>query len=192
MPILYLVRHAKPAAGWGDHPDPGLDTIGVTQARITADDIAKRTAPIKLLTSPMTRCRETALALEQKWQARAEVLAAVAEIPSPPIDLAERRKWLVAAMTSSWRRLQASAPPMSPDFIAWRDGLLRAVIALREPTVIFSHYIAINAIVGAARGVDDVVCFRPDHASVTIVNTDGGRVQLIELGREAVTTVMSG
>jgi len=31
----------------------------------------------------------------------------------------------------------------------------------------FSYFIAINVAIGAARSRDDVVCFRPDQASIT-------------------------
>jgi broad specificity phosphatase PhoE len=40
MPRIYLVRHAKPAAGWGDDPDPGLDALGATQAEAVARELA--------------------------------------------------------------------------------------------------------------------------------------------------------
>jgi broad specificity phosphatase PhoE len=191
MTTLYLIRHAKPAASWGEDPDPGLDELGVNQAQRTAEELSGRTAAIKLFTSPLRRCRETASALERRWNASAELFPAVAEIPSPPLSLADRHTWLTAAMAGTWRQLQASAPPNSPDFDAWRSTMLEALLALREPAVIFSHFIAINAIVGAARGSDAVVCFRPDHASVTVVNTDRGSLEVVQLGREAVTSVLT-
>ena len=39
---LYLVRHGHAAAGWGDHPDPGLDALG----RAEAEAMAERLAPL--------------------------------------------------------------------------------------------------------------------------------------------------
>jgi len=191
MPTLYLVRHAKPAATWGEDPDPGLDEIGHTQARTTAQTLQERTSPLRILTSPLRRCRETATPLEHLWSARADVLPAVSEIPSPPVGLAERHAWLQKAMAGTWREMQASAPPGSPDFIAWRAELLAAVKALNEPAVIYTHFIAINALVGAATGSDDVVCFRPDHASITVIETSPNSIRLVELGRQAVTNVLA-
>jgi broad specificity phosphatase PhoE len=139
----------------------------------------------------MRRCRETAQPLEARWSSTAALFSAVAEIPSPPLPLGERHKWLIAAMAGTWQEMQASAPPQSPDFLSWRDDLLAAVQRIPEDAVLFSHFIAINAIVGAARGMDDVVCFRPDHASVTVVDTNSGGFRIIELGREAVTSVLT-
>ena len=45
--------------------------------------------------------------------------------------------------------------------------------------------------VAAAYSRDDVVCFRPDHASITCVEAGNSSVRLIELGGQADTTVLS-
>jgi hypothetical protein len=59
--------------------------------------------------------------------------------------------------------------------------------------VIFTHFIAINVAVGAAQGSDAVVCFRPDHASITKIEVSpAGAVRVLELGREAQTSVLPG
>jgi len=192
MPTLYLIRHAKPAASWGQDPDPGLDPTGIAQAAATAHELIARVARrLPVLTSPLRRCRETAVPLEREWQTSAAIFPAVAEIPAPPLGLAERHEWLLAAMAGSWQNMQATAPPNSPDYHAWRSGLLQALTALRQDTVIYTHFIAINAVVGAARGLDEVVCFRPDHASTTIIDTDGEQLQIIATGREAATSVLT-
>lgn len=192
MAVITLVRHARPAAAWGTDPDPGLDDVGRTQAETAARALAGRSAPLPLFTSPLKRCRETATPLERHWGQSATVLEAVAEIPSPPLDPPARRRWLEDAMTGTWQALQDSAPPGSPDYLDWRCRLLEAVRGLGQDCVVFSHFIAINAIVGAAAGRPELVCFRPDHASVTRVDVTGGGLRVLELGREVETTVLSG
>ena len=189
MPRLYLVRHAKPAAGWGQDPDPGLDQTGVGQAQATADELTRRVQRLPVYSSPLRRCRETAVPVEQAWSQRAEILTAVAEIPAPPLSLQTRVEWLTAAMQSTWDALQNSAPPASPDYLQWRRDLLSALSALRQDSVIFTHFVAINVVVGAVRSSEDVVCFRPDHASITTIETAGDGFRLIDLGREATTAV---
>jgi len=77
MPRIYLVRHAKPAAAWGDDADPGLDALGITQAAATAQQLAKAVAKAPLYSSPLRRCRETALPLCELWQSAATVLPAL-------------------------------------------------------------------------------------------------------------------
>jgi broad specificity phosphatase PhoE len=191
MPRIYLVRHAKPAAAWGDAPDPGLDPLGVTQATAVAQQLAQAMTRSAIYTSPLRRCRETAQPLCDLWECAATVLPAVAEIPSPPFDANARREWLTAGMRGTWRELHERAPPGSIDYLAWRRSVVDALLALPHECVVFSHYISINVAAGAAQQRDEVVCFRPDHASVTVLDAVAGRLQLVELGREAQTAVLT-
>jgi broad specificity phosphatase PhoE len=191
MPRLYLVRHAKPAASWSEDPDPGLDTIGVAQASATAQQLAGSMARLPVYTSPMRRCRETAEPLTKHWQCEASVLPAVAEIPSPPISFSARHDWLVAAMRGTWQQVHETAPPGSIDYLQWQSDVIQALVAMPHDCVIYTHYVAINVAVGAAQNRDDVLCCRPDHASVTVFDTDGGRLKLVELGREAETSLLT-
>jgi hypothetical protein len=94
-------------------------------------------------------------------------------------------------MRGTWRELHERAPPGSIDYLAWRRGVVDALLALPHECVVFSHYISINVAAGAAQQRDEVVCFRPDHASVTLLDATAGRLQLVELGREAQTAVLT-
>ena len=185
MTTLYLIRHARPAASFGDSVDPGLDDVGRSQAETAARELAGRMRPRPVYSSPLQRCRETAEPLAGLWGVTPIISAEVGEIPSPPLSLAERQAWLRNAMAGTWAELKQSAPAGSPDFDAWRAGLLKAVQAMPADCVIFSHFVAINAIVGAAQGSDLMVSFRPDHASVTTIEVSGATISVRELGREA-------
>ncbi|NDD98259.1 MAG: hypothetical protein EBZ93_12340 [Actinobacteria bacterium] len=64
------------------------------------------------------------------------------------------------------------------------------VTGLSRDTVIFSHFIAINAVIGACRGDDRVVIASLDNASVTIVDVDDSRrPSLARTGRVADTLI---
>ena len=76
---------------------------------------------------------------------------------------------------------------MEPELHAWRRGVVDALLGLRESSVIFTHYIAINVAAGTATGDDRVNSFSPAHCSVTVVDTDGGALRLLERGGEATT-----
>ena len=191
MARLYLVRHARPAAGWGEDVDPGLDDTGLEQARATARQLGESSQPLPVYTSPLRRCRETAGPLEARWQLTATVLPAVAEIPAPPLDLSGRRTWLTAATAGTWQDLSEAAPAGSIDYLRWRRELIDALMALPTDCVVFTHFIAINVAVGAAQASADVVCFRPDHASVTIIDTGGARPMVVELGRQGQASFMA-
>jgi broad specificity phosphatase PhoE len=191
MPRIYLVRHAKPAAAWGDDPDPGLDPLGATQAAAVAQQLAKATADAPVYSSPLRRCRETPLPLCELWGCDATVLPSVAEIPSPPVDREARREWLTAAMQGTWPELHQRAPVGSIDYLDWRRSVVDALQALPHDCVVFTHFIAINVAAAAAQRREEVVCFRPDHASVTVIETGAQGLRLIELGREALTGVLA-
>ena len=190
MPRIHLVRHAKPAAAWGEDPDPGLDPLGVTQAAAVAQQLAKATAHAPIYSSPLRRCRETALPLCELWECDATVLPSVAEIPSPPVDRETRREWLTAAMNGTWDELHQRSPAGSIDYLDWRRSVVAALQALPHDCVVFTHYIAINVAAGAAQRREEVVCFRPDHASVTVIETGEQGLRLVELGREAQTRLL--
>lgn len=191
MPFIHLVRHARPSAGWGQDSDPGLDPVGISQARATAAELVKAVDRAPIYSSPLRRCRETALALEQSWDRVAEICHPVAEIPAPPLDLTARHAWLMQSMRGTWDELQQAAPTGSPDYRQWRDTLLAYLLSLRSDCVIFTHYIAINVAVGASRNDNAVACFKPDHASVTTIETAGSSLRVVQLGREADTTILT-
>src|SRR5262245_23583772 len=191
MAKLYLVRHAHPAAGWGEHADPGLDATGRRQAEEAAETLARALDRSPIYSSPLRRCRETAHPLERLWRRSAQVFEPVTELPSPPFSLEGRQRWLRQTTQGTWQDLSGRAPAGSPDYLAWRQTLLDSLGGLREDSVVFSHFIAINVAVGAALSRDDVVCFWPDYASITCVETGNGRLRVVDLGRQADTTVLS-
>jgi len=184
MRTHYLVRHAKPAATWGEATDPGLDAIGLAQAEQTAKELRDRLPLLSLYSSPLRRCMETAQPLATLWQTSAVLLPAVAEIPAPPLATAERQRWLHEGMQGTWSQLQANSPPGSPDFLAWREKLLSTLRSLQSDSVIYTHYVAINVVVGAAQGHDRVMSFRPGHASVTMIEIEQEQFMVRTLGRE--------
>lgn len=138
--------------------------------------------PLPVVTSPLARTRQSAAALEDAWGVEAAVDAAVGEIPSPSDDLTDRQAWLAGVLAASWADLDAGLH-------RWRDGVVGALLALRSDTVVVTHYVAINAAVGAATGADRLVCCHPDNCSVTVLESDGAVLSLVELGRERSTVV---
>jgi broad specificity phosphatase PhoE len=181
MPRLYLVRHGEAASGFDGHHDPGLSDLGRQQAADTAQRLAEM-VPINLVSSPLLRARETASALEHLWQRPVTIEPAIAEIPSPTPDLAARTAWLRSIMAGTWAQAGAGS-------FAWSQSVIRYLLSLESDCVIFSHYVAINVAMGAACGDDRVVCFSPDNASVSVFDTDGVRLSLIEKGRERASLV---
>lgn len=182
MARLYLVRHGRASAGWDDDPDPGLDPLGESQAAEAAARLAPL-GPLALVTSPLRRCRETAAPLATAWRVPPVVDDAVAEIPSPEgVPMGERIDWLRAAMAGTWDEL-------GPRYVRFADGVVSWALAQGDDTVVVSHFVAINAVIGAALGDRRLVIRSLDNASITTVDVVAGRLVLVEGGREADTLV---
>lgn len=180
---LVLVRHGHAAAGWGDDADPGLSPTGRAQASAMAEALSP-IGPLPLVVSPLRRCRDTAAALEAVWGVDARVDPRVGEVVAPAAHAAleDRPAWLAAAMAGAWADLDAERR-------LWRDTVVEALAGTTEDTVVVTHFIAINAAVGAATGTDQVVSFRPAPCSRTLLGVDAGRLTVVELGVEGESEV---
>ena len=189
MARLYLIRHGRPSSTWGGHDDdPGLDETGRAQAEAARDWLLSRPEgerPTRVVSSPLRRCRETAQPTADALGAPVEIDPVVGEIPTPKALTGKQRPaWLRQAFQGTWQAIQGDM-----DYDAWRGDIV-ASLARRGDTAVFSHYVAINAAVSRLLGVDTVLTFRPDHTSITVLETDGEVVRLIEKGAEATTGVL--
>ena len=179
--MIYLVRHGEAAAGWGSHPDPGLSELGQKQAQAVAKSLAKKGARVAL-TSPMQRCRETAAPFEQIHAISARVTPQVSEIHTPE-DVDDRVSWLRQLMAGTW-------DVEGIEYQNWRQGMIDVLLPLPDQTVVFTHFVAINAIVSQLSNDSRVTVFRPGHCSVTVLSRQGDRLEVDELGSESATRVL--
>lgn len=189
MSRLYLIRHGKPAAVWGEaDEDPGLDDAGKAQANAARDylmSLPEADRPKRVVSSPLRRCRETAAPTAEALGVEVEIDPFVGEIPTPKTLSAEQRPaWLKAVFQGLWKDVEGDL-----DYDAWRGDVVKSLHA-RGDTAVFSHYVAINAVMSHLAGDERVLVFRPDHASISTLETDGERLTLVEQGREASTQVL--
>ncbi len=190
MTRVYMIRHGKPTGGWGDDPDPdpGLDATGKAQAEAAADALMalpEGERPTRVFSSPLRRCRETARPFADRIGVEVEIDARFGEIPSPAsLTHEERGPWLREAFAGEWAKIAGDI-----DYDAWRRSVGEAVAA-RSNAAVFSHFVAINAAVSCVDHDPKVLSFRPDNTSITVFDTEGGKLRLIERGREAATQVL--
>lgn len=179
---VHLVRHGRAAAGWNVDPDPALDRIGRSQADEVGERLRKM-PPSAVVSSPLRRCQDTAAPLAAAWGVQVSIEPRVAEIPSPEgVAMEDRVDWLRLAMQGTWADL-------GPRYTAYRDTVVAAVREFTKPTVVFSHFIAINVLIGAALGDDRLVIRSLDNCSVTVVDVTPQGVVLVEGGHEADTLI---
>jgi len=190
MTRLYMIRHGKPSSVWGQHPDPdpGLDGEGQAQAKSAARILMALPEPMRpgrVFSSPLRRCRETAQPYADLLGVPVEIDPRFGEIPTPAALSDEARgPWLRAAFQGRWADIEGDL-----DYDGWRKAV-GAALAERAGCAVFSHFVAINAAVSCVTGEERVLAFRPDHASISTFDMEGGRLVLLERGPEAATQVL--
>ena len=122
--------------------------------------------------------------LGERWGVVPTVESVVAEIPSPDgVPMGERVAWLRQAMAGEWAALGSR-------YTDYRDAVAAWIAARDEDMVVFSHFVAINAAIGAATGDDRLLIASLDNCSVTTFEVDGaGGLRLVELGSQADTLI---
>ena len=96
--------------------------------------------------------------------------------------MADRVTWLRAAMQGTWTDL-------GQRYVEFRDDLVASLRSQPADAVLFSHFIAINAAIGAAIGDDRLVIRSLDNCSVTVIDVLDGVLHLVEGGHEADTLI---
>ncbi|HSO94614.1 MAG TPA: histidine phosphatase family protein [Acidimicrobiia bacterium] len=181
MARMVLVRHAEPDASWGEHPDPGLSRAGSGQAEATVGRLAAFEFA-SVVTSPLRRARETAAPLETHRGVTARIEPQLGEIVTPPGVAASRPEWLRAVLGGHWAEVD-------PDVHRWRAAVLETVRATTGTVIAFTHFVAINVVVGAATRDDRVWVCSPGHASITVIDVDGSDLTVAALGDQTLSRV---
>ncbi|MAZ01959.1 MAG: phosphoglycerate mutase [Sneathiella sp.] len=179
---IYLVRHGEAAGSWDNALDPGLSERGAVQAAQMADRLYNEIPVSNLYCSPLCRTRETAEPLAGLWQKEAIITPELSEVPSDGVDFGDRRSWLTRVMAGTWQE-------QSDRLNGWRSAILDFTSGQKQDAVFVTHFVVINAIVGAIEESKNVIVFKPDHCSVTKIQVSTDGMSLIEKGREAVTVV---
>lgn len=183
MVKLYLVRHGEAAASWEQNPDPGLSENGLLQAQGVVDLFTDQ-AIKALVSSPLLRACETAAPLAQARRLACEIDDAFREIPTPAhIPMSQRLRWLRSCADHSWQQ-QGEA------LLAWRQRILDSLLALQHSTVIFTHFMVMNAVAGRLTQNPNLVHYQPDYCSVLSVDNSGSELKLLDLGQQATSRVL--
>jgi hypothetical protein len=104
-----------------------------------------------------------------------------------------REEWLRRALESDWPSLINLGRTLAAGYDSflqgWRAGVVGAVLDCPQDAVIFSHFVPVNVLTGHATGSEQVICFQPDHTSITVFETRDSGIRLVERGRDRRTVV---
>jgi probable phosphoglycerate mutase len=190
--VLYLIRHGRSDLGSNDFSstprghqyDPPLAEEGREQAGILARRLIQMDPPTAVVSSPLRRARETALAYAEK--AGIEV--------GYDVDLAEafigdwENRTFEEIIGSDDRLLQSfrnheafwSHAPGSEDLDAFRErvtaGVERALSEHPQGNVyVFCHGGVVNAYVAPLLRLEQEMFFLPENTSISVIGIDGDR-----------------
>ena len=180
---IYMVRHGQADAAWHESPDPGLSEHGRQQALQVAQQLSHLNYH-NIISSPLLRCQQTAQPFATAKNTPISIHQEVSEIPTPSnIAFEERGPWLQQAMAGTWQQL-------GQQFVDYKNNIGNFVKNLQHDTVIFSHFIAINAVIGYATSNDNLMVARLDNCSITTFLIDDNKnLTIVDTGNEATTTV---
>ena len=179
MTEIILVRHGEASASWQESTDPGLSELGERQAEECANLLLNINGinEYELVSSPLKRAIETGSKLEEKLKGNLNINSSFAEIPSPGISLEDRQAWLREIFN---KKISDLKKPQAE----WRKNIIDKICQIENPTVIFSHFMVINTIVGYVKKDKSMVCFYPDNCSITKLNKSEDEIHLANLGSE--------
>ena len=177
MTKIILVRHGEASASWEKSSDPGLSNLGVNQAEECAEILFKfkDIENFDLKSSPLKRALETGEKLKTKLNKRLSIDSTYAEIPSPGVSFKNRQKWLKEIFN---KKIDELEKPQKN----WRENIISEIKKIENSTIIFSHFMVINTIVGYVKKDESMVCFYPDNCSITKLNKCEDEIHLTNLG----------
>jgi probable phosphoglycerate mutase len=173
--MLTIVRHGRTQANADGlllgRADPGLDDVGRRQAASLATALGAADGPLRVVSSPLARARETAAAIAAAHGVAVEVDDRWIELDYGELDgrpLAD----VPAELWGQWRRDAAFAPPGGESLRALRARVEAAAdewLVTGEPTVVVTHVSPIKAALAWALGAGDQVNWRAfvQPASIT-------------------------
>ena len=181
---IYLVRHGEAGKSWDEDLDPGLSYKGKEQSKKLVSELDDdfRLLNFKAISSPLARAQETAIPLQEKHGFDIEIYKTFAEIPSPGIEISQRSTWLKEMFKV---KIDALEDPQKK----WRNSIVQSIQGMKEDTIIFSHFMVINCVVGWINNFDSLVGFYPDNCSVTKIINRNGELELTQAGNELSTVV---
>ena len=180
---LLLIRHGEASESWGDHPDPVLSKNGEAQANsLIFKNELESLEDFQFISSPKSRAKLTAQPLVDKFQKHLNINSIYSEIPSSDIDKSDKKNWLRDIM-------QLDMDYLPEEVLKWKNNLVDDCLNLSRDTIIFTHFMVINALVSSMLKHSKIMYFYPDYVSITKITLTNNEIKNIVLGDEKKTII---
>ena len=188
---IYLIRHGEAIDGWTSL-DPGLSKLGKKQAEDLRSSLKKKlNDKTDIISSPLLRCQETANISVSDSKKKIVVDDIFRELPSPIEDLDKRVDWLKRVLPLNWEELEEDkeSKQSNSDYYLWRKKIINKILSFKNETVIFTHFVVINNVIGKIKNSKKVINFYPDNCSITEIGIENNKMELIKLGDSSISKV---
>ena len=192
---IYLVRHGEATEGWTSQ-DPSLSELGKSQAQslMTVMDSVVDESSINntnVLSSPLKRCKETASLALQKKYLEIVINDNFRELPSPTLDLEKRVNWLRRILPLTWSELLKDTETIDSgvNFNQWKKNIMSNIYSLKKDTIIFTHFVVINAVIGEILKSNKIINFQPANCSITEISKKNDKLKIVKLGKSLESKV---
>ena len=192
---IYLVRHGEATEGWTSQ-DPPLSELGKSQAQslVTFMDSVIDESSINntnVLSSPLKRCKETASLALQKKYLEIVINDNFRELPSPTLDLEKRVNWLRRILPLTWSELLKDKETIDSgvNFNQWKKNIMSNIYSLKKDTIIFTHFVVINAVIGEILKSNKIINFQPANCSITEISKINDKLKIVKLGKSLESKV---
>ena len=180
---IILIRHGEAASSWDDDQDPGLSNLGKSQAKAVRENLESfKSHNFHLISSPKKRAIETAQPTSLAWESEVKIDDAFSEIPASNIKHERRMEWLKCMMNMDIAMLPK-------DVKEWRSRIIKKLKNIKSNSIIFSHFMVINVVVGYVKNHPMLLSMYPDNGSLTKIKVSNGKISLIKIGDEKNTKI---
>jgi len=179
---IILVRHGEAAASWSEHPDPGLSSIGMEQAKNISLDFTDEFSSYTLLSSPKSRAIETMEPIALAQKRNFELDHNFIEIPSSGIATEEKQAWLKKVF-------EAPIEELPEDVKAWRQNLIDWLLSYKGHAIVTTHFMVINVLASFMVKRNTIAYFHPGYTSRTEIWLENGSLKKLMLGDDKKTVI---
>jgi broad specificity phosphatase PhoE len=124
----------------------------------------------------------TAAPLIEKFKKTLLIDSIFSESPSSKVIASEKREWLKKILTMN-------IDDLPQDIAEWRNHIIKRTLNFSDNTIIFSHFMVINAVVSGLMNRPEIMYFYPDYTSITKITLQNNKAVNISLGDEKKTII---